>query len=339
MRKSIPVLLATFALLYACTPGAEEPPLAVLTETAGLVRVFHAGDPDALPAEEDMELGEGDRVVTERGGSATISFRDEHFIKLSERTSFTLRKAQPATASRSLRAVLSLAFGRITAAISKFTGGESEFAVETPTAVAAVKGTTFEVAADDSGSTISVLDGNVTAAALSEGGTQGEETLVGEGEETVVDAKSRRPSTLRKFMKDRRRRAVLRRLSEFRGKAGRFREQGRSGELHRSRRVRVLGRALMLERMRQEDPAAFDALPDWRKARLNRLLEQNKPELDTRREEIRTWLEKNPRIKKRLDQESKRRLFIEKKKSERKAKAADRAGERRARRQAAPRKR
>jgi len=294
---------AAFPTAAPALSAVESPAssIAVLTEIEGNVTVQRAGDPEAVPAEEDMDLGEGDKIVTGAGGRATISLLDEHFVSLGERATMTLRKAKSEPSSGSFWARIALAAGKLMAAVSSLTVPGSRFEVETPTAVATVKGTTFAVEASAAASTVSVLEGTVEASGVE--GKSAEVVAVKEGYETVVAKKTRRPGALRKFFKNEKRHKFLVGLSEFRARSLRMRSQGRSGELRQGRRMRTLVRAVFILDLKERNPAAYRSLPRWRRDQLDRYIAAAGPDLEARRAEITEFLRKNPRLKARLEQQ------------------------------------
>jgi len=286
----------------------EPAPLAVIHEAMGQVFVVKAGDPDSTPAEEDMELGAGDRVTTGSNGSVTISLRDEHFVKLGSLATLTVKELRSDQVAGGIWARLMLARGKMMAAVASLTSADSRFEVDTPTAVAAVKGTSFQVSAESNSTTISVLEGSVATSGFRDDSVAPEELEVKEGYETVVDAKTRRPGSLTKFFNNEKRRKTRVALSEFRAKIQKVRARGKSGELRRQRRLRVLSRAWLIERYRQKNPSSYKSLPAWRRNRLDQFLAGHKPELDANRAEITRYLNSNPKTRKLLENQTSRRF-------------------------------
>ena len=285
-------------------PAPEPAPLAVIHEAGGQVFIAKAGDPAPVPAEEDMELGPGDTVTTGANGSVIISLRDEHYVKLAGLASLTVKELRSDMVAGGIWARLMLAKGRLMASVAHLASPDSRFEVDTPTAVAAVKGTTFQVAAAAKSTAISVLEGSVAASGINDGSVAAEELEVKEGFETTVDGRTRRPGALTQLFKNEKRKKFRVSLSEFRAKMVRLRARGQSGELQHQRRLRVLARALLIRRYQQKNPQAYQSLPAWKRNRLDQFLAGHQPELDARRAEVTRFLNSNPKSRKRLEQQS-----------------------------------
>jgi len=107
---------------------------------------------------QDAELGQalhpGDSVRTGKDSRAELGFGDGTTVRLGENSRFYIESAD---SSR----IFKLSWGRFFAKVSKLTA-KSTFQVETPTAVAGVRGTVFRVdIAEDSSSTVAVEEGEV----------------------------------------------------------------------------------------------------------------------------------------------------------------------------------
>jgi len=329
----LPVLLAVIILPGIRIAHGEEPgtaipeektaapdssPMGVIHESSGQVFITKAGDPASSPAEEDMDLGPGDRIATGMNGSVTISLRDQSFVKLGALASLTVKDLRSDQVTGGLWARLLLSRGKLMAVVSSLVSPDSRFEIDTPTAVAAVKGTAFQVTAGSKSTTISVLEGTVVASGNRDDAVTPEELDVKEGFETVVDSKSRRPGPLTKFFKNEKRVKARVALSEFRAKMQKLKVRGQSGDLRRQRRLRVLARVMLIQRFQKQNPAAYQALPEWRRNRMDQFLVGHMPELDASRTEISRYLNSNPKSRKQLEQQISRRFSGAKKLSPRK---------------------
>src|SRR5204863_3107952 len=136
---------------------------------------------------------EGDTVKTAAGATAAISFVDQHLLKLGERTTLVIRTVKSDPRTGSFLGQVGLLAGKLVASFGSLAGTSSGFKVDTRTAVAAVKGTTFSVEADDDASTVSVLEGTVATAGVDAAGHEAESVDVPEGQETSVGHGERRP--------------------------------------------------------------------------------------------------------------------------------------------------
>jgi lycopene cyclase domain-containing protein len=296
-------------LLAAAAPAglrAAEPPPAVLEEVTGDVVVIRGAAKTEIDGEEDLPLKEGDTVRTGAGARATISFRDAHLVRLAERSALVIRTLKPATTG--FFGAVRLAAGKLFASLAPLVGAGSGFRVETRTAVAAVKGTTFSVEDAEDGSTVAVLEGTVSTAGLDDAGAEIGAVDVGEGQETAVSVKGRRPGAPRRFLDDGRRAELRERLRDLRGHAGTFREAVRSGEHGRGRKMRNLARAGALLDLEREDPDAWNDLPEDRRAEIRAFLDEHREDVNRRGPEVREFLARHPELKAKLRAQAERRL-------------------------------
>ncbi|MFB3879716.1 MAG: FecR domain-containing protein [Armatimonadota bacterium] len=139
-------------------------------QTLKLGQLVHAGDVIRTGADSSVEL----RWARWAGGTR---------IKLGADTKFTVKRAVTNRSSGEEESRLRVDQGSIWVRLRKALTGKSKFEVETPTAVAAVRGTVFKVAVDPNGaSRISVWKGTV-AVEPTEGGavsvTDGASVTVG----------------------------------------------------------------------------------------------------------------------------------------------------------------
>ncbi|PNV75894.1 FecR family protein [Leptospira inadai] len=129
--------------------------------------VFVKGDAKVVrDVEAPIHLGdiltEGDRIVTGSGGSVDIGLTDSSIIRLKEKSTLLLKGMRETEASQ---VKLSLLSGRILSLVEK-EKKNANFVVDTPTVVAAVRGTSFEVDANSEESSVYVADGAVEVTPL-----------------------------------------------------------------------------------------------------------------------------------------------------------------------------
>ncbi len=175
-----------------------------LTDVSGEVTVYSGGsrDSEGDPAEKDMPLEPGDRVVTGADSTAEIALEGDSVISLRANSNFTLSATRKSDSLFRLEAGSLLAWLK-SSLLSE--GGGRKWRIQTPTAVAAVRGTQFAVEVAESGEPethVGVFDeGKVEVSEESSGQT---ETLLA-NQETRVN-RGRRPeaaSVLKRFKKHR----------------------------------------------------------------------------------------------------------------------------------------
>lgn len=108
----------------------------------GRVEVLPKGARNWQEGESGTELNEGDKVRTAEEAKAELVFKDGSFIRMKPDTMLEVRTARQEVSSETTQYNLELRVGEIMAEVQKLNKGSS-FEVHTPTAVAAVRGTTF----------------------------------------------------------------------------------------------------------------------------------------------------------------------------------------------------
>jgi hypothetical protein len=132
-----------------------------VTETSGQVTVQHGAE--TRPLQRGAVLAEGDVVMT-RGNARAVLVHDLDFVTLAPNSRVSIpRAAAEATGLTKLMQTL----GNAVYKIQKL--GVPHFGVSTPYLAAVVKGTTFSVTVDASGSSLQVTEGAVEVATLDGG--------------------------------------------------------------------------------------------------------------------------------------------------------------------------
>lgn len=139
-------------------------------------------------AKNGMALHENDSITTGANGSAVIVFPDGSAIQLEPSTNFTVRLLGFNRRSMRDRSFL-LNYGSVLTRVSKLFGVDSQLAVATPTAVAAVRGTCFRLTyqPQDMRAILQVVDGWV---ALTCGNTQ---VVLRKGQMIIIEGYRQHP--------------------------------------------------------------------------------------------------------------------------------------------------
>ncbi|HSI03140.1 MAG: FecR domain-containing protein [Myxococcota bacterium] len=137
-------------------------------------------------AEQAGKTGEsvpgGTRIRTGADGQAEVTFADGTKMQVRPGTTVALSNAK----RNEQKSSVVLFFGRVWSKVSRSVGAETNFEVNTPNAVAGVRGTEFETAvADDGTAKVRVTEGKVAVAS----DVDSEAEDVSRGEETTADAK------------------------------------------------------------------------------------------------------------------------------------------------------
>lgn len=129
-----------------------------------------------------------DLIVTGGRSAASMIFDDESTIGLAPNSNFEVKEFYVQDKTR--KGLFSLSLGKLTADVRKFIGGDSSFVVGTPTAVAGVRGTGFEIAVGMVGSqmttTITCTAGALSVSSLSATGAVVSTTTIVAGQTAVV---------------------------------------------------------------------------------------------------------------------------------------------------------
>ena len=144
---------------------AEEGKAQLIIES-GIVEVNHS-DGLWVTAEDGMELYESDSVRTWNNSSASIILFKSGIVRLDSNTVVTIKELVKNADERSV--TIQQDAGRTWNSVVKVCGIDN-YDVETPTAVASVRGTTFDIGVDDEGTTVvKVIKGIVNVTHLKYG--------------------------------------------------------------------------------------------------------------------------------------------------------------------------
>ncbi len=179
-------MLAIFGLAVAITGCKKEEidKTARVYSMVGDVKVA-AGDRERAAAVGDI-LAAGDTVRTGADSIADILFGDAGIMRIQAGSSVSMASIMdPATGDTRL----DMPGGTVTVTLSKMKKGT--FSVKTPTAVAAVRGTTFRISADRKASRLDVVTGSVTVNLVQNNAVvPAVEKTVGTNQTVVLDEKT-----------------------------------------------------------------------------------------------------------------------------------------------------
>ncbi|HEY4521523.1 MAG TPA: FecR family protein [Candidatus Paceibacterota bacterium] len=137
-------------------------------------------------------LEEGRIVDAGTGALANIYFPDGSILKLDSETKIQIQKSEFQKTSGKLSVKIILTLGRVWSQVKSLAGNDSEWQIETPNAVAAVRGTGFGVEFTKGKSMILVLENKVLVSAKDTATNNiiaSSETIVSEKEFVSVDEK------------------------------------------------------------------------------------------------------------------------------------------------------
>jgi hypothetical protein len=161
------------------TEAADSTPLTVLSITGGNVLVMKPGDTEWTTGTAGMTLGVDYKIKTEAGGHATITFFEGSTIELDSGTEISLGELSLDGTAGHISIEQSL--GKTISRVKKLVDPASSYEIETPAAVASVRGTEFYVSVKLNGdTTIGNIEGLMAVTA------QGVEVKLTAGTRTTV---------------------------------------------------------------------------------------------------------------------------------------------------------
>ena len=147
-------LVLTLALLIplaGCGGGGPAVPCKISSVT-GTVQVLKNGSTNPVNATNGMELAVGDTITTGNNGSANLTFFDGSVMEIKANSEILVNELT--TSSTGSTAVsLKQTVGSTINRIGKLVDSSSKYEVETPAAVAVVRGTIFDLAVQQNGTT------------------------------------------------------------------------------------------------------------------------------------------------------------------------------------------
>jgi len=134
----------------------------VITLLEGQVQVKKAGETEWSSARPNMILSENDQIRVLAKSRAELILDNQSVMRLSENTWLTMRKLEEEAATRKETASMRLSLGKLWTRTAKLFNPSSRFDVTTPTAIAGVMGTVYQVrVAEDKSTNIQVFQGAV----------------------------------------------------------------------------------------------------------------------------------------------------------------------------------
>lgn len=130
------------------------PRRAVISALEGSVLVQAAGEAAAVPARRNMEIKSGDRIITGRDGTAEIRYDDGSISRIGPGSRVDISNISRQGADGAETTVISAQRGGVWNNAREIVDRNSRFEVNTPAAVAAVRGTNFMVRVAAAGETL-----------------------------------------------------------------------------------------------------------------------------------------------------------------------------------------
>ena len=148
LRLVAAVVVGALCSLALATPvlAQQVPPSAELRRVIGRVEILRKGQNQWIPAVIGARLVEGDDIRAFSGAQAELTMPDASTVQLAENSRLLMTKLEYDQQQQSRLVLLHLVVGKVRAAIAQTAitlvrARQSNFAISTPTAVAAARGT------------------------------------------------------------------------------------------------------------------------------------------------------------------------------------------------------
>jgi len=161
VRALSTALLCVLVLAFAAAARAdadEADNIGWVTEVSGSASILHAGR-GSVEASPGAEVFLGDELSTGPGASVTLQFDDDSVLSLGAGTRVTLSEWVYDPSGRRNLSYFKLVAGRVRGLLKVHFGPDSSMSIETPDAVAGVKGSDISVWIEEGGSYAAVTEG------------------------------------------------------------------------------------------------------------------------------------------------------------------------------------
>lgn len=142
---SLVVIVSAIIVSIVAFPKKDSDQLSVLSIQEGTVLVMKAGTNNWVEAQTGMVLGESDIINVSNDSLAGITFFDGSTIELAATTKIQIKDLEPAGADSIRTISLKQDIGRTVSRVKKLADPTAKYQIETPSGIAAARGTTIVV--------------------------------------------------------------------------------------------------------------------------------------------------------------------------------------------------
>jgi FecR protein len=157
-------LICAVSVFFAAQSYAAEA-VGKFTHVEGKVDILRQGNLPAIPAHVDDALFQKDIVRTKSSARAEIRFRDNTVLRIAQRSRIDISEYFTGDSNKG---IIKLSRGQVQAVVDKnvtkrisLAPGANRFEIQTPNAVAGVRGTIFDVLYDRNITTVLLKDGDI----------------------------------------------------------------------------------------------------------------------------------------------------------------------------------
>jgi hypothetical protein len=157
--------MCAVSLLFLSSQSYAAEAVGKFTRVEGKVDILRQGALPAMPAHVDDSLFQKDIIRTKSSSGAEIRFKDNTVLRIAQRSRIDISEY---FSGESNKGIIKLSRGQVQAVVDKsvtkrisLAPGANRFEIQTPNAVAGVRGTTFHVLYDKDVTTVLLKDGDV----------------------------------------------------------------------------------------------------------------------------------------------------------------------------------
>jgi len=166
MKTSLKLTLTLTAVLFISSVIAVEiradDTATAIVSVKGEVSAKAAGTDSWNAVKTGDSLSQGAQLKTGKKGEAVVKWPQGHFMKIHPLAIVSIDKLQFDNKGKNETTEISLESGKILVRANKLVSSSASFQIKTPTAVAAVRGTSFMIdTSGESGGTIALLEGSL----------------------------------------------------------------------------------------------------------------------------------------------------------------------------------
>ena len=159
MNKTMIAVLVLLSLLAGSVLPVAAGGEATLSFFIGVVQA-KSGEGEWQQAMFGQKLKGGDQIKTAEESRAELTLGNGSVVRIGEKTVYTLLELSSSDDGSTVKSQLSM--GKVWSNVKKMTKKKSEFKIRTPTAIAAIRGTIYDMEIDkDTSATVKVYDGEV----------------------------------------------------------------------------------------------------------------------------------------------------------------------------------
>ncbi|GAB4187079.1 MAG: hypothetical protein Kow00108_24080 [Calditrichia bacterium] len=179
----VSLLVIGFFMMNLNDAVSQKKSVAKINFLIGKTQIIQKDAHQILEASFNSELYPGDRVETKKESRCEILYHNGNVVRLDENSIYRITRVE----EEKKETESELSFGKLWANIVKIFSGPQSFDVKTPTAVAAVRGTVYQIKIDSVASDFKVFNGSIGVKPVGKDSASEDSTFViNEGEQMLL---------------------------------------------------------------------------------------------------------------------------------------------------------